>query len=1596
MARSHRTIIKKLDMKKKRGLLKRKFRGGNEPLNARVGPGVRVSPPAVPGSDRKPLYTELLIGKIREFKGLLERAKTEDEKKEIQRAILALYNHVLSRYNDLYLMSLPTKREDVITKLKSLIEKYKSEKDEFEETLIESEGIINGKDPFTGEPMQQGEQMFRLNTTPSADFAKEKEAFIRLFLKIDDETKRQIREMIPDDFRNYVSKSVDTFSKEMTESPYSSQGAVSNTKKLTGNVKKDITNVKKEMEKLSTNIPIPEPDGTVLGPVSNAYEATGSVEPNVVTAKNNTTKSRWLNKIKARLPSMPKVSMPSIGKPNALKKKDAAYYINRIQELKEQLNPVKSQNKTPFIGSIYNNYVKLLNILLADLNNSAKNTSDMYATHLADFVEFIRAYPIIDPAIVVSGKIRDILTFFPKFYKPANDDLVKYVTAIHEYKNAPQLNIPGVFKNYMKINSVFQRFETMMKDPKLSSLQVYAPLMTALSTIYSAELEDFKEKNGDVLTEQRQVELKKEGIDELPKRAKDSTIGVVAAPAVKSALTMTDADMDAIMKAVKEASAVQAQAQVPVPASVPAQAQAQVSIPDKMTLFFDLLKQNNINYLNIFGSIFYLSKLYKNKNIQPALYNIDKFKEMFQVSDDALCRVLKAFAPVFGIETAGFKSQASKVDVDLKLGVDKAEDQLMIEHLTHYRNFLDQRASINAYTKTDNRANEARIAKIDGYIRFLETGMGERVTAVPGLTCSEEDLQKSYIASQAPVPASAPVQAHAPSKSLTALETVALVQGLLQKQPKGDCSDCKEVAAIQRLLKTMIAKGNKNASNSVDQFLKGDEKALETLLELLDRDSARPVEVSEESKVVAEQKVEERFHTIEGSIQKLATVAPEESAKIKQMENTIGSIQTDVKALKSAEPEVKQEDIEKLKFAINEIKDEYPNDGDIKDLQEQISELEDDSLVKLKQIATLFDTIKAQKEINDNKMIAFSYTINELAGKITASEEAKATAKEDADAKIDTLTQQLETFQESQATADTEGKAEQDAIIEELRDEIATLRSSIQALTTNQQTSIVQSTGKYENIMRILEDEYAKKNNIPKDYATKEELSELKTDLDGLAAKVGTEEFTNTIAELRRQIATLGEKTSLDQGAVESIIDGAVNGRFKKIEGAIAGLENLGGLYSELKGTVADLNAAMADKTLALEKIRGEMTAVISKQTAAAEQQTQLQASQTQMQAAQGTVDEKLGELATKTGSLGLRVDTLSRDQVTKTELQNLADQLAAKQGEIDSLKAQIDEKMRECATCKASIDERIGALKAELAATQVPVEADIVEETNESEKKEEILSSAEELKKIKLISLKDHIDKFYQNISSPKLGVYDPDLINLFIKKDQQVIKDYIDKIRDNGFHKIRKDGKILPTFKGAIDLVFSNPSVYPAGVTEKLDRIIFGLFKIFVENVTIVDEENEDRELVGKDKRDSVFNALVAAIGENNLRKIFHQNTIDEVKLKLISNLESYTYLTGPYKGQTIPPPKILTRTTTDSQTALRPILSPLQLKSKRGGALNRTIDDVVFELLARIQAEPSMSEAAIDEMLMEYGVDVDADVSAVEKITGVLNFMRELYDI
>jgi hypothetical protein len=390
-----------------------------------------------------------------------------------------------------------------------------------------------------------------------------------------------------------------------------------------------------------------------------------------------------------------------------------------------------------------------------------------------------------------------------------------------------------------------------------------------------------------------------------------------------------------------------------------------------------------------------------------------------------------------------------------------------------------------------------------------------------------------------------------------------------------------------------------------------------------------------------------------------------------------------------------------------------------------------------------------------------------------------------------------------------------------------------------------------------------------------------------------------------------------------------------------------------------------------------------------------MQTLQGPMQATQGAVDGKLQELATKTGSLGLRIDTLSSQQVTKTELQALADQLAEKHREIGDLKALIDQKMRDCEACKASIEQRIEALKEELSTTQVPVEADIVEETNESEKKEEAPSSTEELKKIKLISLKEHIDKFYQNISSPKLGVYDPDLINLFIKKDQQVIKDYIDKIRDNGFHKIRKDGKILPTFKGAIDLVFSNPSVYPAGVTEKLDRIIFGLFKIFVEYVTIVDEENEDRELVGKDKRDSVFNALVAAIGENNLRKIFHQNTIDEVKLKLISNLEPYTYLTGPYKGQTIPPPKILTRTTTDSQTAIRPILSPLQLKSKRGGALNRTIDDVVFELLARIQADPSMSEAAIDELLMEYGVDVDAE-SAVEKISNVLNFMRELYEV
>ena len=1366
-------------------------------------------------------------------------------------------------------------------------------------------------------------------------------------------------------------------------------------------------------------------------PINKAYNATGSVQHSVATKANNLTKSSWVNKVKARMPSMPKVSMPSISKPNFLKKKDAAYYINRIEELKKELDPVKSQNKKPYIGSIYNNYVKLLNFYKSTFKTNKDRVQNdnavlNYENARGKFIAFINEYPIIDPTIVVGGKIRDIRTFFPKFYKPANDDLVKYIQEIHTIKtkestNNEKADLEAIYKNYMKIKSVFERFRKMMNEPKLKSLQIYSPLIEALREIYIGEEASKIEKEID---ENRRKELEKEALDELPKKAKDRTIGVgvaaeaekPVAEAEKPALTMTQAEMDAVMGAVKQASA-------PVP--VPAPAQAQVSIPDKMTLFFDLLKQNKIHYLNIFGSIFYLSKLYKNKNIQPALYKIDKFKEMFQVSEDALCGVLKAFAPVFGIEKADFKSQASKVDVDLKLGASAEDDALMIEHLTHYRSFLDQRASINAYTKTDNRANEARIAKIDGYIRFLELGLGDRVTVVPGLTCSEADLQKSYIASQGPAPASAPAQGQ--GKSLTALETVALVQSLLQKQPKSDCGDCKEVTAIQTLLKHMIAKGNKNAtknvSNSVDNFLKGDEKALETLLELLDRTNPRPVIVSEESKEDAEQNVVQGIQTIDAGIDKLSAMVPSEmQADVGALKSTIESIQADVEKLKEeTKPADTQAAIQELYKIVDDITTEYGNKDELLAKIRELESKQTPTLQDFNQLKNTVSKIEFDTAFTPDILTAsLTKKIDELAARVTASEQAEATAKEDADTKITKLTQQLEALQTStEATTATsaqqsqEAKAAQDAIIAGLKDEIANLRAGIAALTAaQQQTPIVQPDEIRKSIMEILERNYAKKNAIPdmSVYATKGELGEYakKTDLDTLATKVGTEEFTNTIAELRQQIATLGAKTSLDQSAVERIIDGAVEGRFKKIEGDISSLQNMNGLYSELKKGIVDLNAAMADKTLALEKIRGEMTAVISKQ--AAEQQAQLQAAQTEMQATQGAVDGKLQELATKTGSLGLRVDTLSRDQVTKTELQSLADQLAAKQGEIDGLKAQIDEKMRECAECKASIDERIAALKTELAATQVPVKVEEVANEGEKNTTQKEQPKPIELPKLESTHITDYFTKFYKSASKPQNASYDEDdnkLINFF-GSNGEIIKAYITTMRPYNFSAVKVDEKEEKKVGDRIikknkerdpkDLreffttVINKQEKYKT-IYDKSQKIIYGLFKIFVEYVNLVDEKDFTKELHGSEKEESVFLALKESIGEDNLRKIFSNNPNNLKSSKEILDKLRFNLRRNEFLGNKYPSIPILGQMGT---TDLTDPIPPLQLKAKRGGALNRTIEDVVFELLARIQTEPSMSEAAIDELLMEYGVDVGADVTAVEKITGTLNFMRELYDI
>ena len=1004
-------------------------------------------------------------------------------------------------------------------------------------------------------------------------------------------------------------------------------------------------------------------------------------------------------------------------------------------------------------------------------------------------------------------------------------------------------------------------------------------------------------------------------------------------------------------------------------------------------IFINVLKTHSIHYLNIFGSIFYLEKLYgftTNANIKPAMYSLQSFKEMFNVKEEDLCKTIKAYAPLFGIRYADFRNQKAPIDAGYKRGASAEDDEILKITLKHYRELLNNRVQLNIQANINSRISSVQLKKVDSYIAFLEGEGGERVAPLAGVSCDVGVLKE--------LPQAQPVQG--------------------KPFDCKDMKDCPELKAIRRLLSLLIMK-NKESPTVVDKYLEGqDDKILTELLELIqhrDGDGANVSASASESASVS-------ISAIKDETTKLVETLKAELEELKKTQTTTDTtvLEDQIKAL-SGQLEKKTTDIQGIQEALKEIQEQLAAIPGTDALQVQIDELSKkaqpivmDKEAILKIVQEYMEEHYPKKEVEAIEQA--SQTVDVVSEAVQSGEAQKINeAVEKLNASIDEVANQLNEGLALKADVETIKTYATANSVEKLSAKLEELKAKLGALEAQQQEKSGDST--IDDILRRLVEAEGKVATTENKVATTEDK------LSALETKPSTPDYGAAIEEL---------KTALAQSQEQS-------------RQAIANMTD----------AVAAKNAEQIPRT-EFDELKGQLTALQEEKTAQAEEQI---AQLAQLNQSYSAVMEQLENHKVRIEALETEKDAIRRDMTNlinipgeisglSEKLNSLTAKLGEKDIQMNALKDQMTAKDTELTTIKGELEQRMDDLKKEVVAKQVEMEetkpVEIKEEEKPFQQENPLLTPKDtskiEEKTVEQKSLIDYFNSFYNNVKEgPSLKGPSTDLTLLF-KLNRDKITSYISIIRGYNFSTVirnfdkKKDKDNINTF---YNYLLGKPS-YNDAAYKNSDRIIYGLFKIFMEYTIITDMDG--KELSYDEKINTIFTRLNETLGKyvkNNISidviiGIFQVNdptiqTLEQVKEKLVGNLKYKTGILGErtrdirselvskkYLTELLTLREIEKENETKPQTStidpraqqLRNQYAPfsaLQRGKYRGGADEHTIDDagaytiggIALRLIGGVVAnEPTDEE--LEEMLGGYTAEERS------QLAGHLAFLKDVYEV
>ena len=207
-------------------------------------------------------------------------------------------------------------------------------------------------------------------------------------------------------------------------------------------------------------------------------------------------------------------------------------------------------------------------------------------------------------------------------------------------------------------------------------------------------------------------------------------------------------------------------------------------------------------------------------------------------------------------------------------------------------------------------------------------------------------------------------------------------------------------------------------------------------------------------------------------------------------------------------------------------------------------------------------------------------------------------------------------------------------------------------------------------------------------------------------------------------------------------------------------------------------------------------------------------------------------------------------------------------------------------------------------------------------------------------------------------------------------MIREYLKSVRIYDFSRVKP---VSSTFKGFLTTLFEKKSFHP-GIIAGIQKIVYGLYKIFNDYVTIINEEDETEIFTGEKKRDVIFKEMINTFGEENTLRVFSIKPIKErarvieqlgyVQAILNFNIDNGTKILGAFIGDTT-------------------IKMPKGVIGKliKGG--ERSDADLLFELIAEIHTNPALTD---DEIYSRIGNHAHVP-EKMEHMMSVLQFMKDL---